>query len=399
MELLEYQAKQLFEQVGIPTLPSQIVGDARELKHLQIPYPLVLKSQVRSGGRGKAGGIKRVQNTIDAIAAARNIFNLAIAGQYPEVLLAEAHYESQQEIFLAVVLDYELQRPVLLGSAHGGMEINALLANLHQVVIEEIFSPFHARHLLSKMGIVGEQLVPALSQIIERMYDLLVAKDLELIEINPLGISESGQLMALDGKITAHDTAIRKHADILSFSDRPLDHEQPWDYTPLYWEDDGKGGNIGIICFGVGSAALIWDLLHETKGHPACCWILGPRARGRVFSPHDLEEQIAVILEQLKALPQIKVLLLNLVADTEINQQILQSIIGQSNQQQQIVHRAPGLGDTPTPSPLESTLPEIVVRCLPAIENTFDSSLYWEANLDDAVKRAIALGRQKQISA
>jgi succinyl-CoA synthetase beta subunit len=399
MELLEYQAKQLFEQVGIPTLPSQIVGDARELKHLQIPYPLVLKSQVRSGGRGKAGGIKRVQNTIDAIAAARNIFNLAIAGQYPEVLLAEAHYESQQEIFLAVVLDYELQRPVLLGSAHGGMEINELLANLHQIVIEEFFSPFHARHLLSKMGIVGDQLVPALSQIIEKMYDLLVTKDLELIEINPLGISESGQLMALDGKITAHDTAIRKHPDLCSFGDRPLDYEQPWDYTPLYWEHDAKGGNIGIICFGVGSAALIWDLLHETKGHPACCWILGPRARGRVFSPHDLEEQIAVILEQLKARPQINVLLLNLVADAEINQQILQSIIGQSNQPQQIVHRAPRLSETSPPNVPESTPPEIVVRCLPAIENTFDSSLYWEANLDDAIKRAITLGKHQQIPA
>lgn len=397
MELLEYQAKQLFEAVGIPTLPSQIISDARELKQLQIPYPVVLKSQVRAGGRGKAGGIKRVQNTIDAIAAARNIFNLAIAGQYPDVLLVEAHYERKHEIFLAVVLDYELQRPVLLGSAYGGMEVEKLLANLHQVVIEEFFSPFYARHLLNKMGIRGE-LVPALSEIIKKMYDLLLAKDLELVEINPLGINQAGELMALDGKVTVHDTAIRKHPDIAEFGDRLHENTELTGHSPLYWEHDAQGGNIGIICYGVGSAALIWDLLHETNGHPACCWILGPRAQGRVFSPYDLEAQIEAILSHLKQLPQVDVLLLNLVADPEVNQQILQRFIGGATQQQTVVNRAPFAIESngqSLPSKTEAPLPEIVVRCLPTVENTFDSSLYWETDLEDAIKRAIALGKKK----
>ncbi len=402
MELLEYQAKQLFRQVGIPTLPSQIISDARELKQLQIPYPIVLKSQVCSGGRGKAGGIKPAQNTIDAIAAARNIFNLAIAGQYPDVLLAEAHYRSQQEIFLAVVLDYELQRPVLLGSAYGGMDVNKLLANLQQVVIEEFFSPFYARHLLNQMGFSGE-LVISLSQVIKQMYDLLLAKDLELVEINPLGIGENGELMALDGKVTAHDTAIQKHPDIASFGDRPTPHSplQAEESNALFWEHDITGGNIGIICFGVGSAALIWDMIHNQKGHPACCWILGPRAQSLVFSPNELDTQIMAILEQLKSLPQVNVLLLNLVADEEINQQILQHLVGQTNQPNPVVNRAPTLGEplVSATTPPEPTLPEIVVRCLPAIENTFDSSLYWETDLDDAIRRAIALGKQKEIRA
>lgn len=397
MELLEYQAKQLFEQVGIPTLPSQIVSDARELKQLQIPYPVVLKSQVRTGGRGKAGGIRRAQNTIDAIAAARSIFNLAISGQYPEVLLVEAHYDRTQELFLAVVLDYDLQRPVLLGSAYGGMEIHKLLANLHQVVIEEFFSPFYARHLLNKMGIAGD-LVPALTEIIGKMYHLLQTKDLELVEINPLGINQAGELMALDGKITVHDTAIRKHADLAALEgDRPLEGTKVDDDLPLYWEHDAQGGNIGIICYGVGSAALIWDLLHETKGHPACCWILGPRAQGKVFSPHELDRQIQAILAHLQRLPQVKVLLLNLVAESSINQKILETLIGQTKQPTPIVNRAPNI-DIPQPVP-EATLPEIVVRCLPTLDNTFDSSLYWEGNLEDAVKRAIALSKQKTLPA
>ncbi|BAW96267.1 succinate-CoA ligase beta chain [[Synechococcus] sp. NIES-970] len=378
MELLEYQAKQLFEQVGIPTLPSQIIADPRELKQLQIPYPIVLKSQVRAGGRGKAGGIKRVQNTIDAIAAARNIFNLAIAGQYPDVLLAEAHYERKQEIFLAVVLDYELQRPVLLGSAHGGMEIEQLLANLHQVVIQDFFSPFQARHLLNKMGIRGP-LVPALSDIIKKMYDLLLGKDLELVEINPLGINQAGELMALDGKVTVHDTALRKHPEIDLF----YAHQNQGNYPmgdPLAWQSEVPGGKVGIVCYGVGAAALSWDLLQELGGQPAYCWILGPQSQGLVFSPYDLEGHIGLILEQLASLPEIEVLFLNLVADKEINQQILAKVIASF----------PGLA---TEKDLGHSPMQIVVRCLPDIDQTIAPGCHWESDLEAAIHQAIALSK------
>ncbi|MGD1920079.1 MAG: ATP-grasp domain-containing protein [Pleurocapsa sp.] len=165
MELLEYQAKELFRMVGIPILPSQTIKDSRKIKQLQIPYPVVLKSQVRAGGRGKVGGVKFVANTIDAIAAARTIFNLSILGEYPEVILAEAHYNAEREFFLAIVLDYELQCPVLLGSAYGGMNVNALLANLQQVVINTEFSLFHARRLAACMGLSGN-LICSVSEII-----------------------------------------------------------------------------------------------------------------------------------------------------------------------------------------------------------------------------------------
>src|SRR6476469_7372216 len=99
MDLLEYQAKELFREVGIPVLPSQRIDNARDLKGLQIPYPVVIKSQVRAGGRGRAGGVRFAENTIDAIAAARTIFNLAILGEYPQVLLAEAKYNADRELY------------------------------------------------------------------------------------------------------------------------------------------------------------------------------------------------------------------------------------------------------------------------------------------------------------
>jgi succinyl-CoA synthetase beta subunit len=121
MDLLEYQAKQLFQEVGIPILPSQTLSNPSQIKNLTLPYPIVLKSQVRVSGRGKLGGVRFAHNSIDAIAAAHTIFNLSILGEYPEVLLAEARYDSREELFLAIVLDYHLQKPVLMGSVQGGI--------------------------------------------------------------------------------------------------------------------------------------------------------------------------------------------------------------------------------------------------------------------------------------
>ena len=141
MDLLEYQAKTLFRQMDIPVLPSQRIDRAQDIKGLKIPYPVVLKSQVRAGGRGKAGGIKFVENTIDAVAAAQAIFNLPIVNEYPQVLLAEAKYDADQELYLAVVLDPMSRRPLLLGSRQGGVNLEATLSEVKQVIVNQAFSP------------------------------------------------------------------------------------------------------------------------------------------------------------------------------------------------------------------------------------------------------------------
>jgi succinyl-CoA synthetase beta subunit len=213
MDLLEYQAKELFREVGIPVLPSQRIDHPRDLKRLEIPYPVVLKSQVPTGGRARAGGIRFVENTIDAIAAARAVFNLSILGQYPQVLLAESRYDAEQEFFLAVILDYSLGRPVLLGSPQGGINVEAVIEKMQRVVVEQEFSPFYARRLALKMGLQGN-LIEVVSGIIQKMYQLFVQKDLDLIEINPLAINSTGEAMALDGKISANDYAIGRHGEL-----------------------------------------------------------------------------------------------------------------------------------------------------------------------------------------
>lgn len=216
MDLLEYQAKQLFAQVGIPVLPSQSLHHPSDLKQLQIPYPIVLKSQVLASERIKYGGIRFVENTIDAIAVAQSLFNLPIKGEYPQVILAETRYDLENELFLAIIIDYALKKPVLLGSASGGDNLEDLLKNLQQCVIKEEFSPFYARQLAIKMGLKDKSII-SVSHILQKMYHLLITYDLDLIEINPLGINRQGEVMALDGKIRVNDYALNRHADLLDY--------------------------------------------------------------------------------------------------------------------------------------------------------------------------------------
>jgi succinyl-CoA synthetase beta subunit len=309
MDLLEYQAKELFREIGIPVLPSQRIDRPTDLKALRIPYPVVLKSQVSVGNRGKAGGIRFVENTIDAIAAARTIFNLPIFGEYPEVLLAEAKYNTSQEFYLAIVIDRLACRPVLLGSSDGGMNINAVLNQIQQVVVYEEFSPFYARRLALKMGLQGD-LMLAVSDIIEKMYLLMQSHDLDLVEINPLGIDKQGAVMALDGKISVNSYAVGRHPHIQHWQVLDVVRDRLQTLSPLFPGD----GNISILCSGTGLALAMLDGIAHGGGRVAQCIVVDPT--------HSDEIQIAI--DRVQA-ADVDVLLVNLVgSDVESCQQVMQ---------------------------------------------------------------------------
>jgi succinyl-CoA synthetase beta subunit len=293
MDLLEYQAKELFRQIGIPVLPSQRIDRPTDLKALRIPYPVVLKSQVSVGSRGKAGGVRFVENTIDAIAAARTIFNLPILGEYPQVLLAEAKYNTSQEFYLAIGIDRLACRPVLLGSIAGGMNINAVIDRIQQVVVYEEFSSFYARRLALKMGLEGD-LMLAVSDILEKMYCLMQSQDLDLIEINPLGVDRNGRVMALDGKISVNPHAVGRHphsiqwhvldgasnlptsayngGERLALPAPPSIEQRNKVLSPLFT----GSGNISILCSGTGLALAMLDGIAQGGGQVAKCIVVDP---------------------------------------------------------------------------------------------------------------------------
>ena len=393
MDLLEYQAKEIFAQVGIPILPSQPIHEPGGLKRLNIPYPIVLKSQVRTGGRGKAGGVKFVANTIDAIAAAHAIFHLPIAGEYPEVILAEARYNPQQEIFLAILLDYHLQKPVLLGASQGGMDVDSLLETMQKVVIEERFSPYLCRQLAVSMGLRGS-LIESISQILEKMYSLFVSKDLDIIEINPLGINEAGEVMALDGKISVNDAALARHLDLLALT--PPQLQSPWSIID-------QTGRIAMISNGQGLMSSIWDVLAGQGAKLAAWLILEER-----LELEQLNEQIEAGLQQFQLLPDLKVVIVDIVSYPDFGQKAIESI---SNYYRSYSPLSPGRGSgertiratrqerqTLEPRPFPNpTVPQIIFRVLAdskAIDlsrSLADVNFHWLESLEEVVTAAIKL--------
>ena len=413
MELLEYQAKELFKMVDIPILPSQTIQDSRQLKQLQIPYPVVLKSQVRSGGRGKAGGVRFVANTIDAIAAARTIFKLSILGEYPEVILAEAHYNTQREIFLAIVLDYSLQRPVLLGSAAGGMNIDSLLANLQQVVIKESFSLFYARRLAAKMGLSG-QLICSVSEILAKMYRLFVEKDLDLIEINPLGVNSQEELMALDGKITINDRGFARQPEIkaLNFSASQkqaqasflTDLEQDavaW--RRLNWQN--KSGKIATVCNSFDLSLLTWDLLQAKKLNPAGGVVIANQPGQEQGDGELYQAKIGQIIADIVENEEnkgIKAIFFNIRETTAINQAIIQAVCIYCNSQiESASATAAGAGEKTKFVSATLAQPQFILRLVdvdnldrPMPEDMLDTpeNVYLTSNLEAAVTKAIRSG-------
>lgn len=326
MDLLEYQAKELFRETGIPVLPSQKVRHPQDLKGLKIPYPVVLKSQVRAGGRGKAGGIRFATNTIDAIAAAQAIFHLPIQGEYPDILLAEAKYDPEREFYLAIFLDRSVRRPVLLGSPYGGIEVTFDRENMQRVVVQEGFSPFYARRLALKMGLKGEA-IEAVSTIVESMYQLFVQKDLDLVEINPLGIRDNGEVMALDGKITVNNEALNRHENLAQIvRESHLGEELEAVYSCIESETIDPDGNLTIVCNGGGLTMSTLDLVCQAKGKPANFLNLGGE-RCWHAAKIPLCERLQIGLERVTSDPHIQVILVNLIVGVVSCKDVAETIV------------------------------------------------------------------------
>jgi succinyl-CoA synthetase beta subunit len=390
MDLLEYQAKDLFQAVGIPVPPSQRIDQPSDIKSLQIPYPVALKSQVYMGERGRVGGVRFVGNTIDAIAAAHTIFNLPIMGELPKVLLAEVKYEVEQELFLAVVLNRSIRRPVLLGSAKGGIDVQAAIDEMHQVVVEQEFSPFYARRLVLQMGLTGA-LLNAVTGVIEKMYRLFLEKDLDLVEINPLGVKANGEVIALDGKVTVNEAAIARHPTLAKLDTRirkPAIERLPEVLSTLDPE-----GQIGILCNGASLTMATLDLVSQAGGKVQNFLNIDSETH-HDWSPDKLCQKLSQGLDLLAQNRQIKVILINIVTGTVSCERIAEAIAQFLSTPSASLRAIHANGES------RRTQPRLVVRlvggCVPAAtELLAKTPVLVMEDLDTAVSQAVALIKRR----
>lgn len=398
MDLLEYQAKELFRETGIPVLPSQRIDRPKDLKGLTIPYPVVLKSQVYIGGRGRVGGVKFAENTIDAIAAAQTIFNLPIMGEYPKMLLAEAKYDADREFYLAIALNRSVRRPVLLGSQQGGIDVQEAIDQMQHVIVDQEFSSYYARRLAVKMGLQGS-LIEAVSSVIEKMYHLFVQYDLDLVEINPLGVSASGKVMALDGKVSVNDDALGRHPHLVSLIGK-LGGNPP-DLTGAIPATIDPEGTIGIVCNGAGLTMAILDLVCQAGGKPASFLNIGGETQWDA-STDVLKQRLERGLELMGQNKQVRVILVNLISNLVPCDEIADIITAYWQRRTPKVRPLTELRPD-TLIAQANRLPALVVRLVGsqsdrARELLATISLPLVDNLDETVTQAVALSKTSRAS-
>ncbi len=277
MDLYEYQGKQLFRRFGIPVSEGRLATSPEEARAaaVELGAPVVVKAQVLTGGRGKAGGVKLADSPADAEQKAREILGLDIRGHLVRRLWIERASDIAKEYYLSVTFDRSEKKPLFMLTTEGGVEIEQVaaespdaLARLHVNVLEN-FQPYQGRRLIYGSGIsdAGEQ--RQVLDIIGKLYACFTQSDAMLCEINPLIATPDGTVKALDAKVTVDDGALFRHPDIAEMRDiaaadpfEAFAREKGVTYVKL-------DGSVGILGNGAGLAMSTVDVVVVAGGRPA----------------------------------------------------------------------------------------------------------------------------------
>jgi len=284
MKIHEYQAKAILARHGVPVPRGEVAFSAQEVSDIarRLGTPVVVvKAQIHAGGRGKAGGVKVVKSADAAEAAAKQLLGTTLVtyqtgpdGQKVSRLLLEEGLDIDRELYLSIVIDRSTQRPVVMISAEGGVDIEEVAAKtpekIHRAYVHPGIglAPFQAQRLAFAVGLTGD-LVKKATRMMLSLYQAFVATDASLLEINPLITTKGGDLLALDAKMNFDDNALYRHPDIRDLRD--LSEEDPLEveaskYSLNYIRLDG---NIGCMVNGAGLAMATMDIIKLSGGMPA----------------------------------------------------------------------------------------------------------------------------------
>ena len=284
MNLHEYQGKQLFAQYGLPVSKGFAVDtpeDAAAAAEKIGGDKWVVKAQVHAGGRGKAGGVKLVDSPADAAAFAEKWLGQRLVtyqtdanGQPVTKILVETCTDIANELYLGAVVDRSTRRIVFMASTEGGVEIEKVAHETPEKILKATVDPmtgaqpYQGRELAFKLGLQGDQ-IKQFVQIFLGLAKMFEEKDLALLEINPLVITDAGNLHCLDAKIVIDSNAIYRHKDIQAMHDPSQDdereaHAAQWELNYVALE-----GNIGCMVNGAGLAMGTMDIVKLHGGQPA----------------------------------------------------------------------------------------------------------------------------------
>jgi succinyl-CoA synthetase beta subunit len=277
VDLYEYQGKELFKRFGIPVSDGRLAATPDEARAAaeELGGQVVVKAQVLTGGRGKAGGVKLAEGADDAEAKAQDILGLDIRGHVVRKIWIERASEIAKEYYLSVTFDRGAKKPLFMLTKEGGIEIEQVaeenpdaLARLHVDPLEG-FHPYQARRLVYGAGIDDPDEQKQILAIVEKLYRCFVETDAMLCEVNPLIVTPEGEVKALDSKFTVDDSALFRHPDIAEMRDvaaaDPLEtfaREKGVTYVKL-------DGEVGILGNGAGLSMSTVDVVVVAGGRPA----------------------------------------------------------------------------------------------------------------------------------
>ncbi len=268
MDLYEYQAKELFAKHGVPTQSGEIVTDASEAAAAadRIGGLVVVKAQVKTGGRGKAGGVKLAENPADAEEKARAILGLDIKGHVVDKVLITGAADIAEEYYVSFLLDRANRNFLAMASVEGGVEIEEVAVSNPEALAKVAIDPIDGVDAAKAAEIVAQAKFPAdvadqVADVLVKLWDVFVKEDATLVEVNPLVKTPDGQVLALDGKVTLDDNADFRHPDHEALVDiaatDPLEvkaKEKGLNYVKL-------AGEVGIIGNGAGLVMSTLDVV------------------------------------------------------------------------------------------------------------------------------------------
>jgi succinyl-CoA synthetase beta subunit len=378
VDLYEYQGKELFRRFGIPVSEGRVASTPQEARAAaeELGGQVVVKAQVLTGGRGKAGGIQLAAGPDQAEQHAGAILGMDIRGHVVRRLWLEKASEIAKEYYLSVTFDRGDKQALFMFTKEGGIDIEEVaaerpeaLARLHVDPLEG-FQPYQARRLIYDAGIEDADEQKQILMIVGRLYDAFVGADAMLCEINPLIVTPDGEVKALDSKFTVDDNALYKHPDIAEMRDPdayPPEERAAREKDVTYVKLDGE---VGILGNGAGLVMSTLDVIALAGGRPAnfCDLGGGGDAQGVVDA-----------LEVITADPQVKSILFNIFGGITRCDEVARGIL-QALERIEI--------DEPIVVRFDGTNAEEARRLIAEADR---GELYVEPTMLDAAKRAVEL--------
>ena len=371
----EFQAKELLRAEGVPIPSGDVATTAEQAEAIarKIGGMVVVKAQVHTGGRGKAGGVKLAKTASEAGQIAGKILGMQINGLTVHQVLVTAAADIASEAYVGIILDRASRKPVFMVSPAGGIDIEEVAAKTPKKIMK---LPIDTRYGLqpyqaSELGFFlfpdDVKKVRAASKIMMSLYQAFMKHDASLAEINPLVVTPAGEVLALDAKISIDDNALDRHPDLVKLRDETAEEPSEVDARNSSLTFIKLDGNVGCVVNGAGLAMATMDLVKYYGGEPANFLDIGGSSN---------PEKVVNALRIITGDPSVKVILFNIFGGITRTDDVANGIVTAT--------RANPLR-IPIVIRLTGTNEEIAMKILK--DNGFSAS----SDMDEAVQQAVAL--------